>query len=59
MGKFTGKVLLAKRQAEWHGIDHVSVYVNGVEYRHYPGEPADLYAEIEEALNRLQADGNE
>ncbi|MFC1936982.1 DsbA family protein [Chloroflexota bacterium] len=58
-GKFSEKVEISKRQAELHGVDNVSVFINRLEYQHYPGTLSDLRAAIEEALNRSGADVND
>ena len=55
IGKFSGKVELDKQRAVLHGVDHVSVYVNGKEYRHAPGTLSDLCAAIDEELTRIGA----
>jgi len=56
-GKFTDKVLADREQAISDGARPMSVYINGNEYRKYPGTPADLCSAIDEELERIEANG--
>lgn len=56
-GEFFEKVQLAKEKAISAGVKYVSVFINGKEYKKYPGTPADLCSAIDEELERIEANG--
>lgn len=52
-GKFSEEVKLTKQQAVSQGVSSTSVYINWIEYQHYPGKLSDLCAAINEELEGL------
>ena len=54
-GKFAETVQLAKQEAISRGVEHVSLFINGREYKKYPGTLADLCYAIDEELERIAA----
>ena len=57
-GKFAETVQLAKQEAISRGVEQVSLFINGKEYKKYPGTLVDLCHEIDEELERLAANGS-
>lgn len=56
-GEFAEVVWRAKQQALSAGVSHVSVFINGKEYRRYPGTMQDLCSAIDQELERPEAGG--
>ena len=56
-GEFYEKVRLAKEDAISDGVNYVLVFINGKEYKKYPGTLTDLCDAIDEELERIEANG--
>lgn len=54
-GKYRQKVESSVREAKAKGVEQVALFINGQEYRKYPGTFDDLCAAIEEEMERAQA----
>ncbi len=54
-GKYRETIESLIREAATKGVTDVALFVNGKEYRKYPGTFEDLCGAIKEELERLQA----
>lgn len=54
-GKYRTKIESSVENAEAKGVREVALFINGKEYKEYPGTFEDLCRAIEKELERLEA----